>query len=68
MANHMSEDEIIRKAAKAFNRLDKLKIEQRQLEDEIRKLCREYDIAMRVWNWQPHMMRQAISARMKKRA
>lgn len=68
MANHMSEDEIIRKAAKAFNRLDKLKIEQRQLEDEIRKLCREYDIAARVWNWQPHHMRQAISARMKKRA
>lgn len=68
MANHMSEDEIIRKATKAFNRLDKLKIEQRQLEDEIRKLCREYDIAARVWNWQPHHMRQAISARMKKRA
>ena len=68
MANLMSEDEIIRKAAKAFNRIDKLKTEQRQLEDEIRKLCREYDIAMRVWGWQPHHMRQAIEARMKKRA
>ena len=68
MSNYMSEDEIIKKAAKAFNRLDRIKIEQRQLEAEIRELCREYDIAMRVWNWQPHMMRQAITARMKKRA
>lgn len=68
MTNYMPEDEIIRKAAKAFARYDKLKAQQRELDDEIRRLCREYDIAMRVWGWQPHHMRQAIESRMKKRA
>lgn len=64
----MNENEIIQKAAKAFLRQDKLKAQQRELDEDIRGLCRDYGVVMKVWGWQPYMLRQAVEARMKKRA
>lgn len=60
--------DIIKRSKKAFKRADKIAQEKREIENEIRSLCREYGEACRVWNWQPHMLRQAVDARMGKKA
>ena len=60
--------EIIKRSQKAFKRADKIAQEKRKIEEEIRGLCREYAEACRVWNWQPHMLRQAVESRMGKKA
>jgi hypothetical protein len=60
--------EIIKRSQRAFRRADKIAQEKRAIENEIRDLCREYAEACRVWNWQPHMLRQAVDARMGKKA
>lgn len=60
--------EIIKRSQKAFKRADKIAKEKREVEEEIRGLCREYAEACRVWNWQPHMLRQAVDSRMGKKA
>lgn len=60
--------EIIKRSQKAFRRADKIAQEKRKIEEEIRGLCREYAEACRVWNWQPHMLRQAVDSRMGKKA
>lgn len=64
----MTDEEIVNRAAEVFARLDRIKEEQRILDAEMSALCRAYDTAMRVWGWQPHMMRRAIEARSQKRA
>ncbi len=38
-------DEILKRASKAFAKHDKLKAELRSLEQELTRLCREYDMA-----------------------
>jgi hypothetical protein len=60
--------DIIKRSKKAFKRADKIAQEKREVENEIRNLCREYGEACRVWNWQPHMLRQAVDARLGKKA
>jgi len=60
--------EIIKRSQRAFKRADKIAKEKREIENEIKALCREYGDACRVWNWQPHMLRQAVDARMGKKA
>lgn len=60
--------EIIKRSQKAFKRADKIAREKREVENEIRNLCREYAEACRVWNWQPHMLRQEVNARMGQKA
>jgi len=60
--------DIIKRSQKAFKRADKIAQEKREIENEIRDMCREYAEACRVWNWQPHMLRQAVDARMGKKA
>jgi hypothetical protein len=60
--------EIIKRSQRAFKRADNIAQEKREIENEIRDLCREYAEACRVWNWQPHMLRQAVDARMGKKA
>lgn len=60
--------EIIKRSQRAFRRADKIAQEKRAIENEIRDLCREYAEACRVWNWQPHMLRQAVDARTGKKA
>jgi hypothetical protein len=59
--------EIIKKAHKAFKRADKITQRKRDSENEIKALCQEYSSAMRVWNWQPHMLRQAVETRLGKK-
>lgn len=60
--------EIIKRSQKAFKRADKIAQEKREIENEIRSLCREYAEACRVWNWQPHMLRKEVDSRMGKKA
>jgi hypothetical protein len=59
--------EIIKKAQKAFKRADKITQQKRDSENEIKALCQEYSSAVRVWNWQPYMLRQAVEARLGKK-
>jgi hypothetical protein len=66
----MSDDqvsEIIKKARKAFKRFDEIAAAKRKNDEEIRILCREYGELMKVWGWQPHMLRQAVEARIGKK-
>jgi len=60
--------DIIKRSQKAFKRADKIAQEKREVENEIRVLCREYGEACRVWNWQPHMLRNAVESRLGKKA
>ena len=60
--------DIIKRSQKAFKRADKIAQEKREVENEIRDLCREYAEACRVWNWQPHMLRNAVESRRGKKA
>lgn len=62
----LTEDEIIKKAAKLFDREDKLKAQKRELDMEISILCRAYGDVMKVWGWAPHHLRDAVNRRMKK--
>ena len=58
--------DIIKRSQKAFKRADKIAQEKR--ENESRDLWREYAEACRVWNWQPHMLRNAVESRLGKKA
>jgi len=60
----MTEDDILRRAADAFSRYDIMMAEKRKLDDELRSLCREYGMAVRVWGLAPHMLRKAVNARL----
>jgi hypothetical protein len=60
--------EIIKEARKAFERADKIAAAKRKSDEEIRNLCRRYGDVMRVWGWQSHMLRQAVEARLGKKA
>lgn len=54
---------VLKEAAKALKKHDKLKQEMREAEDTLRALCREYDVAAGVWGFQPHHLRRACEAR-----
>lgn len=60
--------DIIKRSKKAFKRADKIAKEKMEIENEIRNLCREYEGACRLWGLQPHMLRQAVDARMGEKA
>ena len=62
-----STDEIIREAARVLARQDKLKREQREIEQRVRELCLEYGTAERCWGVAPHHLRQAVEVRTKRR-
>jgi hypothetical protein len=59
----MTENEILAKAAAVFAELDAINKEKKRLDDEVRKLCRQFDIAGSVWGFQPHHLRRACEAR-----
>lgn len=62
-----STNDIVREAARVLAKQDKLRKEQRVLETRVRELCREFEIAERCWALAPHMLRQEVEARTKKR-
>jgi hypothetical protein len=63
MVDQTQELEILQKAAVAFEELDRVTARKRQLDEDIRSLCRQFDIAGRVWGFQPHNLRRACEAR-----
>lgn len=54
---------VLKEAAKALRKHDKLKQDMREAEEALRALCREYDVAAGVWGFQPHHLRRACEAR-----
>lgn len=64
----MTEQEVIKKAAVAFKKRDKLAAELRQADAEIAELVRAYSLAMKLWGFTPTMMRHAVDARLGKAA
>jgi hypothetical protein len=59
----MTENEILTEAAEVFRELDKINAEKRRLDERIRCLCRQFDVAGGVWGFQPHHLRRAAEAR-----
>jgi hypothetical protein len=64
----MTEQEVIKKAAVAFKKRDKLAAELRQADAEIAELVRAYSLAMKLWGFTPVMLRHAVEARLGKAA
>jgi hypothetical protein len=60
-------NEIIREAARVLAKQEKLRKEQRVLDTRVRELCREFELAERCWAIAPHMLRQEVETRTKKR-
>lgn len=58
-----SETQILREAAIALRRQDMARKALKDAEDDLRKLCRQYDLAAGVWGFQPHHLRNACQAR-----
>lgn len=61
-------DEILKRASKAFARHDKLKAELRSLEQELTRLCREYDMAGGCRGTRVESLRQRAQERTGRRA
>lgn len=59
-------DSVLRDAAEALARHDRLRTEMRQVETDLRTLCRRYDRAAGVWGSRPEHLRYAIEARDKR--
>lgn len=55
--------EILKEAAKALAMQDLLRKLTQQNEEHLRKLCREYDTAARVWGFRPYHLRRACETR-----
>lgn len=64
----MTEQEVIKAAASAFKRRDKLAAELKQADAEIAELVRAYSLAMKLWGFTPTMLRHAVDARLGKAA
>jgi hypothetical protein len=59
----LTEHDILKAAAKALRRHEKLKQEMRDSETAIRRLCRQYDLASGARGFAPHHLAQACKAR-----
>lgn len=62
-----STNEIIKEAARVLIRQEKLRKEQREIEQRVRELCREFETAERCWGIAPHMLRQEVETRTSKK-
>lgn len=60
----MTEQEVIKAAAAAFKRRDKLAAELKAADAEISELVRAYSLAMKLWGFTPTMLRHAVDARL----
>lgn len=61
-------DEILKRASKAFAKHDKLKADLRSLEQELTRLCREYDMAGGCRGTRVESLRQRAQERTGRRA
>lgn len=57
------ETQLLRDAAIALRRQDMARKALKDAEDDLRKLCRQYDLIAGVWGFQPHHLRNACQAR-----
>lgn len=64
----MTEAEVIRAAAAAFKRRDKLAAELRVLDTEINRLVRQFEVVERVWMMTPLKLRHEVDRRIRKKA
>jgi hypothetical protein len=64
----MTEAEVIRAAAAAFKRRDKLAAELRVLDTEINRLVRQFEVVERVWMMTPVKLRHEVDRRTRKKA
>lgn len=62
-----STNEIIKEAARVLARQDKLRSEQRALDQRVRELCREFEASEHCWALAPHMLRKEVELRTSKR-
>lgn len=64
----MTEAEVIRAAAAAFKKRDKLTAELRALDVEINQLVRKFELVERVWMMTPVKLRHEVERRTRKKA
>jgi hypothetical protein len=64
----MTEAEVIRAAAAAFKKRDKLAAELRALDVEINQLVRKFELVERVWMMTPVKLRHEVDRRVRKKA
>jgi hypothetical protein len=64
----MTEAEVIRAAAAAFKKRDKLAAELRGLDVEINRLVRQFEVVERVWMMTPVKLRHEVDRRIRKKA
>ena len=64
----MTEQEVIRAAAAAFKKRDKLAAELRALDVEINQLVRKFELVERVWMMTPVKLRHEVDRRVRKKA
>jgi len=58
-----TEHDVLKQAAKALREHERLTQALRANENELRRLCREYDLVAGVWGFQQHHLRRACEAR-----
>ena len=64
----MTEHEVIKAAAAAFKKRDKLAAELRALDVEINQLVRKFELVERVWMMTPVKLRHEVDRRVRKKA
>lgn len=60
----MNEHEVIKAAAAAFEKRDRVAAELEAIDAEIAGLVKDYSLSMRMWGFTPLMLRRAVEARM----
>ena len=59
----LTEQDILQEAAHALAEQDRLRMQLRLLEDRVRRLCRQYDLASGTRGFAPYHLRNACEAR-----
>lgn len=59
----MTDKEVIERARVAFAKQDALRQQMRDVEQEIKQVCRDYGNVMKVWAVRPEHVRFAVEAR-----
>jgi hypothetical protein len=59
----MTETQIIKAAASAFKKRDKMAANLQKIDNEIKDLVKEYSLIKKTWGLTPTMLRNAVTAR-----